>query len=72
MSGGKHSTARVFHEGKLILTFGIRHGGKGGHGHLVGRTGDLKLSETKIYDLASCTMSKDEYLAELRNLGILA
>jgi hypothetical protein len=71
VTGGKHSTASVFHQGKLILTFGIRHGGKSGHGHLVGKLGDLKMSESKVYDLATCTMSKDEYLAELKTLGLL-
>ena len=71
VTSGKHMTASVFYEGVLVLTFGIRHGAAGGHGHLIGRNGDLKMSETKVYSLASCTMTKDEYFDELRTLGIL-
>jgi len=57
--------------GKLILTFGIRHGKNSGHGHLCGSNGDLKLSETRAVALARCTMSKDEYLQHLKDRGIL-
>ncbi len=55
--------------GIIILTFGIRHGRKSGHGHLVGRYGNLCLSETKVLQLASCTMSKDDYIQHLKDIG---
>jgi hypothetical protein len=71
LTGGAHMTARVYYENALVLTFGIRHGGKGGHGHLVGRNRDLKMNETKVYDLAICNMSKDEYFEELRAIGVI-
>ena len=68
---GPHEIASVYHEGTLVLTFGISHGKKGGHGHLVGRYGELKMSETKIMALASCSMSIDEYFQELKRMGEL-
>jgi hypothetical protein len=71
VTGGAHSIASVYHDGVLILTFGIRHGSTSGHGHLVGAQGELKMSESKVYRLASCTMSKDEYFDELKALGII-
>jgi hypothetical protein len=66
---GAHKIASVFHEGILILSFGIRHGAKSPHGHLVGRYGELKMSETKVAQLAQCTMSREEYIEELREIG---
>src|SRR5258708_37821008 len=62
---GAHQIATFEFDGKAILTFGIRHGKKGGHGHLVGRYGNLRMSETKVMALANCTMSKDEYVQYL-------
>lgn len=66
---GKHQLATFEHEGIIILTFGIRHGKKGGHGHLVGRYGNLRLSETKVQQLAACSMSRDDYIRHLKDIG---
>lgn len=66
---GKHQLATFEHEGVIILTFGIRHGNKGGHGHLAGRQGNLCLSENKVVKLASCEMSKEEYIQHLKDIG---
>jgi hypothetical protein len=68
---GAHEIATVHVDGKLILEFGISHGKKGGHGHLVGRYGNLKLHETGVLRLAQCTMSKDEYFEHLKKIGDL-
>jgi hypothetical protein len=69
---GPHQLARVEFGGRVVLTFGIRHGRMGGHGHLVGRhQGELKINETGAMALASCVMSKDEYFAHLRRIGML-
>jgi hypothetical protein len=66
---GADQIAFVEYKGVTIITFGIRHGAKSGHGHLVGRYGDLRLNETKVLKLANCTMSKDEYFQELMRIG---
>ncbi len=69
--GGNHQQACFRHNGRLILTFGIRHGSKSGHGHLEGETGDLKLNGRKAKQLAECTMSKDEYVEHLTGMGLI-
>jgi hypothetical protein len=69
---GPHQIATFEHDGKAILTFGIRHGNSGGHGHLVGRHGNLMLNETRVVGLAVCTMSKDEYIQHLKDIGEIA
>jgi len=66
---GPHQIATFEYDGKAILTFGIRHGKKGGHGHLVGRYRELRMGETKVMALASCAMSKDEYVQYLIDIG---
>jgi hypothetical protein len=68
---GKHARADLRVKNQLILTFGIRHGAKSGHGHLCGTNGDLKLSESNVLALARCTMSKDQYFEVLKQRGIL-
>jgi hypothetical protein len=68
---GAHQTATLRVNGILVLTFGIRHGAKSGHGHLCGSNGDLKLNEKRVAALARCTMSKDEYFEVLRDRGLL-
>jgi hypothetical protein len=70
-AAGKHARADLRVGGKLILTFGIRHGAKSGHGHLCGTNGDLKINEDRVAALARCTMSKDEYFKVLQDRGLL-
>lgn len=70
-NNGKHKRASFRHNGLLILTFGIRHGSKSGHGHLVGKTGDLKLNAKKVEALAQCSMGKDEYIEHLMGAGLI-
>ena len=70
-SNGKHKRASFRHNGQLILTFGIRHGSKSGHGHLVGKTGDLKLNARRVEELARCPMSKEEYIEHLIGIGLI-
>ncbi len=70
-AGGNHQRACFRHNGRLILTFGIRNGSKSGHGHLVGEMGDLRLNGRKAKQLAECTMSKDEYVAHLTGVGLI-
>ena len=70
-SNGKHKRASFRHNGRLILTFGIRHGSKSGHGHLVGATGDLKLNARGVKELAECNMEKDDYIEHLMGIGVI-
>jgi hypothetical protein len=58
-------------DGRIILTFGIRHGPKSGHGHLCGATGDLKMNEANVVALARFTMTKDQYFDFLKEKGVL-
>lgn len=68
---GAHARATLEVEGTLILTYGIRHGKKAGHGHLCGQNGELKLNEARVLALARCTMKKQEYFEVLRQRGLL-
>ena len=65
---GAHQLAEWFEDGSKILEFGIRHGGKSGHGHLIGeKNGNLHLNATKAFELAKCTFSKDDYIENLKD-----
>ena len=66
---GKHQLATFEVGGVAVITFGIRHGNKGGHGHLAGQQGNLRLSEHRVVKLANCTMSRDEYIQHLKDIG---
>lgn len=68
---GKHQKAIFYHEGRLILVFGIRHGRKARHGFLAGENGPLKLNETKALALARCTLTKEQYIQILREKGFI-
>ena len=68
---GKHQRATLEYEGKIVLTFGIRHGSKTGQGHLVGENHALRLSATKAVALARCDMTKDDYIEHLRGKNII-
>lgn len=56
-----HDLACVYHEGRLIATFGIRRGSRKslGHGHI---PEDLHLSPHNTLRLANCPMSRDEWI----------
>ena len=68
---GKHQKAILWHDGKLILRFGIRHGRRTGQGHLVGANHDLRLNATKLLQLARCAMTKDDYIEHLKSKGLI-
>lgn len=67
--GGKHLIAMVYIDGIEVTRFGIRHGRTEGHGHL---TTQLWISETQAVAMATCTMSKDEWLIRARAQGKVA
>ncbi len=66
--GAKHIHANIYHDGILILTFGIRHDKKAGHGHIPKY---LKISETEAVKMAKCHISKDEYFQLIKNTGLI-
>lgn len=68
---GAHQLATLRVDGNIILTFGIRHGSKSGHGHLCGSNRDLRMNEGRVVALARCTMSKEQYFDVLREKGVL-
>ncbi len=63
-SGSAHDIAFIYHEGRLIASFGIRRGSKKslGHGHI---TNDLNLSQRDTLLLANCPMSWDEWIQHM-------
>lgn len=65
-----HDIAYVYHEGRLIASFGIRRGSRKdlGHGHL---PGDLHLRPHETLQLAHCTLSRQAWLEKLRERGWL-
>ena len=69
---GAHQRAFFRHNGKLILDFGIRHGTKSGHGFLCGAQGALRMNEKRVVAMAACTVSKDDYVAHLKSIGLIA
>ena len=68
-SDGKHQKATFYYDGKLILTFGIRHGRDTGHGHLVGTNKPLGLSETALLAFSRCTPPLEKYVEMLIERG---
>jgi hypothetical protein len=65
-----HDLAQVYHAGKLITSFGIRHGSKkeSGHDHI---PHDLHVSPHDARLLGQCPMSRDEWIDKLRKKGLI-
>src|SRR5688572_12208662 len=65
-----HDLARVYHQGVLIASFGIRRGSNRNlpHGHV---PKDLHLSPRQTLLLAQCPLSAEQWLAILRQDGWL-
>jgi hypothetical protein len=71
LSKGAHEHWGVFHEDKLIGTFGIRHGSEKdqSHDHI---PKNLNLPTHFTRELGICTKSRDEYIEYLRDKGLSA
>jgi hypothetical protein len=67
-SGKAHDLACVYHNGRLVATFGIRRGSKKdlGHGHI---PGDLHLRPHDALRLANCPLSREAWIAMLTAQG---
>ncbi len=64
-----HDLALIYHEGVVVAKFGIRRGRKDlGHDHIMG---DIFLSPRGARRLASCEMSRDEWIELLIEKGYL-
>jgi hypothetical protein len=70
-SDGPHQNASFYHGGLLIFEFGIRHGRKSCHGHLVGENKTLRLNGTQAIALARCNLSKEAYIQILMEKGVI-
>ncbi len=66
--GGNHMRALVYWEGTLIKRFGIRHSKRSGHGHIPKQ---LSVSLSDALAIASCAMSKEQYIALLDEKNII-
>lgn len=65
-AGNKHDIASVSFSGTLVATFGIRRGSNTGHPYIPQQ---IFVSEHMAVKLASCSMSYEEYEAEIRSKG---
>lgn len=65
-----HDLAVVYEGGIRVAQFGIRRGSKKnlGHDHL---PFGLHLTTRKTLELAQCTLSRDDWIANLRDKGLL-
>ena len=65
-----HDLAVVYESGIRLSQFGIRRGSRKdlGHDHL---TNSLHLSARQCLDLAQCPMTREEWIANLREKGLL-
>ena len=68
---GAHKNASFYYDGLFIFDFGIRHGSKGGHGHLCGENKVLRLSETRAISFARCYISFRDYVEMLKEKGVI-
>jgi hypothetical protein len=65
-----HDLARVFYGGELVAQFGLRRGSgrDSGHDHI---PEDLHLSHRQTLDLANCPLSFEEWIALLKEKGLI-
>jgi hypothetical protein len=67
--GSAHTYAEFYHQGKLIVRFGIRRASKDvGHGHI---PRDLQITQKQSRDLHDCSFSIEDYLQALREKNLL-
>lgn len=68
---GAHKMAFIYHEGKLVASFGIRRGSnkEQGHDHV---PGEVNLSTGKAKRLGQCPMSKEQWIEEMRAKRLLS
>ncbi len=69
-SSGAHDIACVFHNDKIIASFGIRRGSEKdkGHDHI---PRDLHIGPNKARLLGQCPMSRDEWISIMRAKGLI-
>ena len=67
---GAHDLWGIFFNEKLVASFGIRRGSEKdkGHDHV---SGEIHLSPHKARLLGQCPMTDDEWVAEMRQKGII-
>ena len=65
-----HTKVKFWHNGKLVIQFGIRRGSKElGHGHL---PKDMKISQMECREFRQCSISVPQYIEILKSKGHIA
>jgi hypothetical protein len=71
-SNGDHKYYELFHEGKMILHTKVSHNGQDINDYLIGQMKNQCMIEKKEFlDLINCPLSKEDYLALLKEKGLL-
>lgn len=65
-----HDLFVVYHEGQRIVQFGIRRGSRkdAGHDHV---PAEIRLSPSKARLLGQCPMSRDDWVEEMIEKGVI-
>ena len=65
-----HDVAQIYHEGRLVASFGIRRGSNKNlpHGHI---PDDLHLRPRETIQLANCPLSREAWLQRMREQGLI-
>jgi hypothetical protein len=71
VKGSRHHThVRFWHDGKVVIQFGIRRGsGELGHGHL---PKNMQLSQPECRQFRICTLSVERYIEILKKKGVIS
>ena len=69
-AGKAHDMAYVYHEGRMIASFGIRRGSEKdkGHDHV---SKDLHVGPHDARMLANCPLSREEWIEIMRSKGFV-
>ena len=71
-SNGDHKYLKLFHDGKYVLHTKISHGSKDLDNYLIKQMSvQCKLSKNEFIDLATCPLSKEEFLKILEEKDYL-
>src|SRR5207248_104351 len=69
--GRPHDLCTISHEGIIIARFGIRRGSEKDKGHDY-IPGQIHISPRQAKELAICNYSKEWWIQEMRNKGLIA
>lgn len=70
VSGRRHDIARIRIDGRNVIQFGIRRGSRRDLGHNF-VAAQIHVSQNQAKALARCTISREEWIAILREKGLI-